>query len=732
MHKHLSLWADAQTATTSYGHAMGMLRGLQRGPQRDLQRRLRHDVRSHLWDYAVGGAMVVVAFVALGTRIDVQDTDAYRFNRDTWWSWLLTIGVCATLIGRRRWPLRTFAFGLALALPLLLGRHRDSIAFFAIVIAFFSVATYTPLRSACRAIGMIAVFYAVLIGTGTMILPSASFVGPFLLITAFTLGVMLRGSRTRQQHDVDAAIARGLAAVETADLQAANERLRMAQELHDVVAHSLSVIAVQAGIGVHLIDREPAEAGKALDAIRSVSHTTADELTRLVAVLRNGTSDAGSQTPTIHDLTTLIDRTRSTGLPITFTVNGNLDSVPGGVSRAAYRIVQEALTNVVRHAGRAKVTVTANPTDEGIDLCIDDNGHGITAAESVAHTGGHGLIGMAERAKMYGGTVRSGPRPGGGFRVQASLPYFANPITNAMSNAMPNAMPNAGSSAEIATANHRSTTVEPSKPNHPLPTWVLDVLLAAFFAGLAALQIIAEKPKVGGPVFTPTNLWAWSLKIACCAMLVLRRRQPTAMYVCIWVLGLALAIGDYEVGVVTFVLFIGMYSVGSYAPTRRLIVALVGTYIGVAILAWSKPPDLTTAGSVWIGFLFTAAAIAGYAVRIDRDRRTTDLTEREDAVEAQARHAGLIITTERLRIADELNTVITRSIHNIANEAGTGSQMIETDPIAARHALEAISLSSRDALNELRRLLKRIRTQNESAVYAPITSTVDVTAKETT
>ncbi len=679
---------------------MGMLRDLQR------------DVRLHLWDYAVAGAMVVVAIVALTTRIDVQDADAYRFHSDTWWSWALTIGVCATLIGRRRWPLRTFALALGLVLPLVLDRHRDSIAFFAIVIAFFSVATYRPLRLAWRAVALVGAFYAVLFATETMILRAAVLVGPFFLASAYALGLMLRRSRTRQESEVGAAIARGIAAVETAELQAASERLRMAQELHDVVAHSLSVIAVQAGIGVHLIDRDPVEAGRALDAIRSVSHTTADELTRLVAILRDGTANDDTSTPTIHDLSTLIDQTRNTGLPITFTVNGSLSSVPGGVSLAAYRIVQEALTNVVRHAGRATVAVTANPTNEGIDLRIDDNGHGITTGiDSEKSNGGHGLIGMTERAQMYGGTVSYGPRPGGGFRVQATLPYDANPITNTIAN------------REMATANNVSTEPKPSKQDRPLPSWMWDVLLSVFLGVLATIQIVAEKPKVGGPSFTPPSLWAWSLRIGCCAMLMFRRRQPISMYTFIWVLGLALAVGDYQVGVITFVLFIGMYSVGNHAPTRRLVEALLGTYIGVAILAWSKPPDLTTTGAVWIGFLFTGAAIAGYVVRTDRERRTNDLTEREDAAEAQTRRARLVITTERLRIADELNTVITRSIHSIAHEAGTGSQMIDTDPVAARRALEAISSSSRDALNELRRLLKRIRNHSESAVYAPIIAT---------
>jgi signal transduction histidine kinase len=705
--------------------------------------------------------MVSLAIVALVTRIDVQSGDAYRFHADTWWSWVATIAICVTLLGRRRWPLTSFVIGIGFALPLELGHHRDSIAFFSIVVAFFSVAAYSPLRLACRAIALMVAFYTTLLATQTMMVSTAPLVGLCFLTVAFSFGLLIRRNRVQQEHEVEAAAARGMEAIEIAELQAADERLRMAQELHDVVAHSLSVIAVQAGIGVHLIERQPTEAGRALDAIRTVSRTTATELTRLLDLLREGNArEDALSVQTIDNIAGLIEQTRATGLPIVYSINTSLQEVPAGVALAAYRIVQEGLTNVVRHAGRAEVTVSVQLRDDGLTLCIEDNGHGVTASIGSEHgqganggQGGHGLIGMVERAQLYGGSVRTGPRPGGGFRVNVAIPYLALPITNVTNPADVPSIANVPSvtnaTSKTNVTNTANSASDPKlgdnrlagktvKRMTSLPTWLGngwpgngwlgnnwfgDGLLAAVFSGLIAAQILLTKPHALRPPFTSTDAREWSLKVACSLLLVVRRRSPTSMYTALWVLGLALAIGDYQVGVITFILLIGMYSVATYASTPKAVGALFGTVVGMALIAWSKPPDLTPSGAVWISFLFAAVAVSGYAIKRDRELRFTALSERENATEAQTRRARLVIATERLRIADELNTVITKSIQTITIEAGAGSQMIETDPIAARRALEAISALSREALNDLRRLLKRIRTESEPTVYLPITQT---------
>ncbi len=667
-------------------------------------------VRVHIWDYALAGAMVAAAFIALVTRIDVQDFDAFRFRADTWWSWAITVAICASLVGRRRWPLRSLAVGLLLMLPLELGEHRDSIAFFAMVIALYSVAAHLPMRLAWRGVAMLGALYIALAVGGTTIINVAPVAGPTFFATGFALGRMRRRSRSRQQRQVQVAIERAAAAVETADLTAAAERLRMAQELHDVVAHSLSVIAVQAGIGVHLIDRQPAEAEQALDAIRTTSATATGELARLVGILRDGSASGDVCAPSLNDVTALIEQIRTAGVPVSLTVEGDLQQLPAGVSLAAYRIVQEALTNVVRHAGRANSTVTVRVHDELIDLLIDDDGRGTTTALDTAGRsgGGHGLVGMRERAEMYAGDLSGGPRPGGGFRVHATLrPIMGSATSDVHTN------PTVGSAIAPAP--------DAVRKRRQLPPWLWDVMLAVLMTALGALDIFKSDPPAIGPQLAPNDRWAWLLRITCGLLLAGRRRYPTFTLAATWLIGITLALGNYQLGVTIFILWIALYTVGSYASTRKLVAGGVGSLIGMTIVAWTKPADLTATGAVWIGFLFTAAAVAGYIARRDRERLNTDLTERESTAEAVTRRALLDITAERLRIADELSTVITRSIYTIAQHAGTGSQLVRTDPAAARKILEAISTISRDALNDLRRLLKRIRSETEPVVYRPIT-----------
>ena len=190
-----------------------------------------------------------------------------------------------------------------------------------------------------------------------------------------------------------------------------------------------------------------------------------------------------------------------------------------------------------------------------------------------------------------------------------------------------------------------------------------------------------------------------------------------------WLIAATLALGNHQLGITIFILCIALYTVASRASTRKLVAGAIGSLIGMTIVASTKPPDLTTGGAVWIGFMFVAVAVAGYISRRDRERLHTELAEREDSAAAAARRAQLDITTERLHIADELGTVIARAMNTVATHAGTGTQTVSADPDAARTNLEAISTISRDALNDLRQLLKHLRTHTEPAIYQPINPT---------
>ena len=207
------------------------------------------------------------------------------------------------------------------------------------------------------------------------------------------------------------------------------ERLRLARELHDVVAHAMSVIAVQSGVGAHVADSRPEEVGKALAAIEATSRSALIELRRLLGVLRQDGEPQASLTPApgLANLEGLLAEVAKAGLAVRLRVEGAPVPLPAGLDLSAYRILQEALTNVVKHAGPAHAQVTIRYRDHEVAVQVIDDGRGVAAVAADGRRGtGHGLIGMAERVAVFGGDLEVGPRPGGGFRVAARLPLAAD------------------------------------------------------------------------------------------------------------------------------------------------------------------------------------------------------------------------------------------------------------------------------------------------------------------
>lgn len=204
----------------------------------------------------------------------------------------------------------------------------------------------------------------------------------------------------------------------------AEERARIARELHDVVAHGLSVIAVQAGAAQEILPRDPERARAALAAVEATARDALGEMRRLLGVLRADGEAAGrAPQPDVRDLEDLVASVRRAGLPVELEVTGTPGDVPAGVGLAAYRIVQEALTNTLRHAGPARAVVWVRHEPGVLRITVEDDGTGVGGAARRGEAGGgHGLAGMRERAALYGGTVEAGPRPEGGFAVRAVLP----------------------------------------------------------------------------------------------------------------------------------------------------------------------------------------------------------------------------------------------------------------------------------------------------------------------
>ena len=213
---------------------------------------------------------------------------------------------------------------------------------------------------------------------------------------------------------------------EAARRMAVEERLRIARELHDSLTHSISVIQVQAGVAVHLARKRGEDVPPALLAIQEAGADAARELRTTLSVLR---SDEDGDCSGLGQMDSLVARARAAGLPVTVTVTGAERALPPDVDQAAYRIVQEALTNVSRHASQACASVHLHYAPDALSIQIDDDGKGactITATGAPASGRGLGLVGMRERVAALGGWLQAGPRDEGGFQVRAELPARAS------------------------------------------------------------------------------------------------------------------------------------------------------------------------------------------------------------------------------------------------------------------------------------------------------------------
>ncbi|BCJ47615.1 two-component sensor histidine kinase [Actinoplanes ianthinogenes] len=321
----------------------------------------------------------------------------------------------ATVPAARRWPLAAAAGALAV---FWLSPISSRYAWIALV-----PLAYALLRCAERhrpAVAAVALA-AALTGPVASALPSLRRPGgivPFALVlaVAWTVGVALRQRRRYGEELV------GHEGQRAAD-RAARERARIARELHDVVAHGMTVMTVQATYGRLVVQDRPAEAAAALVAIETTGRQSLAELRRLLGVLRTAEPDPADDDPApgLADLPRLVAHTERAGVRVDVAVTGDPAGLSPGLDLSAYRIVQEALTNVVRHAGTGTARVTVEHRPDAVVLDIVDGGRGGDVRQE-----GHGLTGMRERVALYGGTLMAGPVPGGGFRVHATLPKPAD------------------------------------------------------------------------------------------------------------------------------------------------------------------------------------------------------------------------------------------------------------------------------------------------------------------
>jgi signal transduction histidine kinase len=334
-------------------------------------------------------------------------------------AWALLVLSAAGLLLRRRSPEAALvATSIPVWVYLALGYPRG-LVFLAMIGALVGAIVHGRRIAAWVAL---AVWYPMFVWVVPLVagrpLPSpAAAVGLGAWLVAFAVIVELVTTRRERAAEFRRT------AAEEARRRAGEQRMAIARELHDVLAHHISLISVQAGVALHLMDEQPEQARTALTAIRQASRESLGELRSVLELLQRGEEGAPrAPAPGLEALDALVERTSAVGLPVTVEVTGAVRPLPAAVGLAAYRIVQEALTNVTRHAGRpVTATVRLDYAPDQLTVEVTDDGPG---AEDTSGTGS-GLLGMAERAAALGGQLDAGPRPGGGFRVAARLPVRA-------------------------------------------------------------------------------------------------------------------------------------------------------------------------------------------------------------------------------------------------------------------------------------------------------------------
>jgi len=250
-----------------------------------------------------------------------------------------------------------------------------------------------------------------------------------LVITAaWCLGLVVRALQVLAVENGRRAAELEQARLELARSAVASERVRMARELHDVLAHSMSVIAVHAGAARLAVGTDPAHEREMLARIEALTRGALGEMRRLVTVLRDEEEEETAvrdPAPSLGRLHELVSQVVDAGVVVDVRTRGRLDGVPPGVSLTAYRVVQEALTNVLRHAGPTTARLAVAAEGGSVRVCVEDDGPAgdLRRPVSAGSAGGHGTVGMRERVALYGGTVTSGPAPGGGWRGRGRVPY---------------------------------------------------------------------------------------------------------------------------------------------------------------------------------------------------------------------------------------------------------------------------------------------------------------------
>lgn len=366
---------------------------------------------------------VVAVVISAITLVEPLADTKHRYAMPDAVTVLCVIAVGIAMILRRRWPRSVLAITLAavVASTISAGGHPLFLLGSLVAIGTASSRTNRPMSVWLGLAGVAVLGLATGFGTSGPANTSSVAGAIAFAIAAFAIGEASRNRRAYIAEVEERARRAEQSREQEARRRVGEERLRIARDLHDLVGHHIALISVQAGVAGHVFDEQPEKAKQAIAAVRTACRSALDELATTISLLRAPDEARAPTEPTVGlaQLPALTASFTAAGLPVDHAVEGVARSIPPAVDLTAYRVIQESLTNVHKHAGPAAATVRVSYGPAVLRILVEDDGIGPTTA---AAGEGHGILGMRERAAALGGALYAGARPGGGFQVQVTLP----------------------------------------------------------------------------------------------------------------------------------------------------------------------------------------------------------------------------------------------------------------------------------------------------------------------
>jgi signal transduction histidine kinase len=550
----------------------------------------------------------------------------------------------------------------------------------------------------------------------------------FLQILAPVLvGRLLRSRATLNRTLQEQTEALERARADAAGQAVADERTRIAGELHDVVAHALSAMTVQAGAARRLTAGGHAAARDAFAAVESTGRDALTELRRLLGVLRREDAEiALAPQPSLRHLGSLAERTSAAGLPVSLTVEGDLPELPAGLDLTGYRVVQEALAGALEPGTAGRAEVRLRMTADALELAVLDDGHGAEPRP---------LVAIRERVALHGGRLVAGPRRAGGHAVRARLPYDGEPMPEAeavpeRSAACPQTAARAafagrrGGSPLALAAAARAWARATLRALRRLEPLVVDRTIAAVVGAAAVAEVIVSPERQGPPLLNALVALGYALPVAW------RRRAPLRAVAV--VLAFALAMGLFLTSVEFLFAPFGTILALTYATAARLerrpALAGLGIAAAGALCVIATMDDQSAGDFIFPSLIVLGAWVCGRAVR-SRSQLTARLHETAARLaeehDAEAQRAA---SEERRRIAREMHDLVAHSMSVMVVQAGGARRIIGRDRGRALDAAVKIERTGREALTEMRHLLGVLHPHVEHAALAPQPTLAEVGA----